>query len=783
MEHFTGAPPGGPPGWNLQNALGEPHHVNPLNTGQKRARSLSPAPPDSPTVRSSDGQNGNSDGSSLPPPKAAKHHPRGMPHGGNSTPRLVIMHRVQCTGQSSAAGHRRHAQTALFLDQPQLFARDNRASSLRGRRPVNVRLEDYLAAEPDVSLVVVRTYDCVTYHRGVDEEFMRMPLPAADSGLPSELRPYFDVLETDVSPARAREEFIHISQPFRNAMEQLLNAEPLLFAQWEASLVPPYLQMYHLRGRMRELAGEVLDDWLGAHVVLLLDYVDSAFGRQYREADRMFDKGMVTLKYLDMLFGPNEVIVTVEEGEQVAYVSTLCPKPIRGSGGHVTHVSLQCYTWAFDGAFRRERKQIDVHWPAKDGNPIAISKLSAYPLRRDLAGELKKVLRDRGEMFWSCRKRNFVGYTAPRASFEIQVPNPRYMVDIKTHKELHAKEQGNDGPGQDDLGKELMDSDTPPEDPFVLLLPPKILGYGLHDKKWRSLLVKHLHPVRWNKKAFEQLVLDPRKKELVEAMVRIHVASNMSTDVIEGKGNGLIILLHGGPGTGKTLTAESVAELAERPLYRVTCGDIGTDPEGVERYLESVLYIGSIWKAVVLLDESDVFLEQREKTDLQRNALVSVFLRILEYYEGILILTSNRVGIFDEAFKSRVQLALHYPPLNADDRWKVWDNFINQLEQQQQQVGSGDDEGVTTKLAEGEKINIKELRNKINVLARESINGRQIRNAITTARQLALHRGQSLGYAHLEQAILVAKEFDEYVTKTQGHNDGEFARAEGLRLE
>lgn len=91
-------------------------------------------------------------------------------------------------------------------------------------------------------------------------------------------------------------------------------------------------------------------------------------------------------------------------------------------------------------------------------------------------------------------------------------------------------------------------------------------------------------------------MLDPQKKELVEAMVRIHTSSTMSTDVIEGKGNGLIILLHGGPGTGKTLTAESVAELAERPLYRVTCGDIGTDAESVERYLESVLYIATTWK-------------------------------------------------------------------------------------------------------------------------------------------------------------------------------------------
>jgi AAA+ superfamily predicted ATPase len=99
------------------------------------------------------------------------------------------------------------------------------------------------------------------------------------------------------------------------------------------------------------------------------------------------------------------------------------------------------------------------------------------------------------------------------------------------------------------------------------------------------------------------------------------IRSEAITDVIDRKGNGLIILLHGGPGTGKTFTAESVAELAEKPLYRVTCGDIGTKPEEVEKYLESVLYLGKIWGCVVLLDEADVFLEQRRLTDLERNAL------------------------------------------------------------------------------------------------------------------------------------------------------------------
>jgi len=111
------------------------------------------------------------------------------------------------------------------------------------------------------------------------------------------------------------------------------------------------------------------------------------------------------------------------------------------------------------------------------------------------------------------------------------------------------------------------------------------------------LFVENIQPITWNKDAFKRLVLHPDKKSLITAMVKEHALSDVSADVIEGKGNGLIILLHGGPGTGKTLTAESVAELAEKPLYRVTCGDIGTDAEAVEKYLESVLYIGTIWKA------------------------------------------------------------------------------------------------------------------------------------------------------------------------------------------
>lgn len=211
------------------------------------------------------------------------------------------------------------------------------------------------------------------------------------------------------------------------------------------------------------------------------------------------------------------------------------------------------------------------------------------------------------------------------------------------------------------------------------------------------------------------------------------------------------MLLHGPPGTGKTFTAESVAELAEKPLYTVTCGDIGTRPEDVEKYLESVLYLGKVWDCVVLLDEADAFLEQRTMDDLTRNALVSVFVRVLEYYEGILNLTANRVGKFDEAFKSRIQLALRYDNLGRSQRTEVWRNFFDRL-----------------KMLGERNINYNHIECCVEEFSEYEMNGRQIRNAITTARQLAQFKEERMTDFHLKHVLKMAGKFDKNLRNVRG---------------
>jgi ATP-dependent Lon protease len=95
-------------------------------------------------------------------------------------------------------------------------------------------------------------------------------------------------------------------------------------------------------------------------------------------------------------------------------------------------------------------------------------------------------------------------------------------------------------------------------------------------------------------------------------------------DIIEGKGRGMIVLLCGPPGVGKTLTAESLAEEMKTPLYVMSAGDLGFDPSKVEAQLQTILEMCSRWNAILLLDEADVFLERHSLHELERNKLVSI---------------------------------------------------------------------------------------------------------------------------------------------------------------
>ena len=277
---------------------------------------------------------------------------------------------------------------------------------------------------------------------------------------------------------------------------------------------------------------------------------------------------------------------------------------------------------------------------------------------------------------------------------------------------------------------------------------------------------------------FDDLVIPNEYKRIVKALVKSHALGSrpvekgkrerQQIDLIRGKGKGLIILLHGVPGVGKTSTAESVASYTGRPLFPITCGDIGQTAYDVEKNLEAIFLLARKWGCVLLLDEADVFLAKRERggDGIDRNALVSVFLRTLEYYSGILFLTTNRIGSFDEAFKSRIHISLYYAPLSESQTLEVWAMNLNRLTKSDRDIYVD--------------------RSEIEAFARnhwkdgKRWNGRQIRNAFQTAVALAEYEFQekcqkceqtgdkppfrpALEDRHFRAVAKTSAEFDDYL--------------------
>ena len=332
---------------------------------------------------------------------------------------------------------------------------------------------------------------------------------------------------------------------------------------------------------------------------------------------------------------------------------------------------------------------------------------------------------------------------------------------------------------------EFIESDNELAEEDYLVCPSWVYGYVLRSRKWARLEVSLVEDIMERGSGFDSLVLPDGHKETLLALVQTHSKGKKleiglqeetrQMDLVPGKGRGLIILLHGEPGVGKSSTAESVAEFTRRPLFQVTCGDIGESADEVEKKLENHFQLAHKWGCVLLLDEADVFLEARSKTDLKRNAIVSVFLRVLEYYSGILFLTTNRVGAFDQAFRSRIHMSLYYPKIDEDATIKIWEMNIDRAREiwgDKLSIDEPDRKGI-----------LKFASKHYNELAKSETtwNGRQIRNAFQTAIALAewaAYQSQlkykspvplkpRLESEHFEKVAKASKHFDAYLNETQ----------------
>lgn len=201
-----------------------------------------------------------------------------------------------------------------------------------------------------------------------------------------------------------------------------------------------------------------------------------------------------------------------------------------------------------------------------------------------------------------------------------------------------------------------------PEHPVV-----KVFDLRTHEFFW--VHADNMTPYEYDKSLREKLILPPTHRDLLDVLTTDLGA--FVNDFIEGKSAGNVILCKGIPGVGKTLTAEVYAELIDRPLYAIHSGELGTTAEDVEKNLRVIFQRGKRWDCVLLLDEADVFVVQRGN-NIEQNAIVAEFLRTLEYFDGLLFMTTNRADDIDEAIISRCSAIIDYAPPNANDAAAIW---------------------------------------------------------------------------------------------------------------
>lgn len=213
----------------------------------------------------------------------------------------------------------------------------------------------------------------------------------------------------------------------------------------------------------------------------------------------------------------------------------------------------------------------------------------------------------------------------------------------------------------------------------VLALPewPLLRVFNLKTHAFSWIHADYLTRYDYDKTLKDKLILPKTHHDLLDVLTtNVDVFSG---DIIEGKTAGNVILCKGVPGVGKTLTAEIYSELIERPLYLLHSGSLGTNAKDIEANLRVIFSRAERWNCVLLLDEADVFIVTRSN-NIEQNAIVAEFLRTMEYFSGLLFMTTNRPSDIDEAIISRCAAIIEYSIPTPDNAARIWRVFARQYE-------------------------------------------------------------------------------------------------------
>jgi hypothetical protein len=421
------------------------------------------------------------------------------------------------------------------------------------------------------------------------------------------------------------------SEPLKRLLGKVLHKYPGVTTSLERlEFSSPFKPLVHRWEALTKARNEEQDKLTKEHVDLFYKILEEELRDTLDRKNDLVRNGVITHDLIWSIFEPDDVVVGRLDDRVRGYIFSSSKMNCQSGAW-----SLRTKYIDFDGSnFGYDNKEFSI---GPFAGTVPITALPVSPLKyHSNQAIIRKALIAQGKLWEEHKGYHYKQYNGIAIGWVDGVCGPeprkyqikgRIIIDAEAFVTFHPH-TGISLTGE--LSDELDDNQR-------MVASNMVYGYALNEKEWVQFFLGCSSEIVWDSQAFDSLVLPREQENLKDLILAFAKAQSKKLDdfddVVKGKGRGVIMQLSGPPGVGKTLTAESVAEVMKVPLYVMSAGDLGTTAESVERNLKDILRMIPKWGAVLLLDEADVFMEARSATDLQRNELVSIFLRMLEYYE------------------------------------------------------------------------------------------------------------------------------------------------------
>jgi len=229
-------------------------------------------------------------------------------------------------------------------------------------------------------------------------------------------------------------------------------------------------------------------------------------------------------------------------------------------------------------------------------------------------------------------------------------------------------------------------------------LQEEVMQRIIHPKKKKKVTKLKLDALVKEQDIFEYLkpettlddvVLHPKTRETLNNVVKQvdkEVFKKLREWGIKDKRKSIDarIIFYGAAGTGKTMTAMSLAKTLKKPILSFDCSKIlsmyvGESEKNVRRIFDDFRELSSKAKVepILLLNEADQFLSSRSEgagssADKMHNQMQNIFLEQIERFEGILIATTNLLGNIDKAFSRRFNYKIEFKKPGKKQRLRLW---------------------------------------------------------------------------------------------------------------